>query len=253
MNHFKIKKTDFLTKITFSKSPLNIFDSEDLIYLENILQELKNQEKLKLIIFESDQKVFSAGVDIAEHLPEKAPELIKIFHKLFLTIIDLEIPTLALVKSACLGGGSEFALFCDFVLASENACFAQPEIKLGCFPPLSMAHLSYLTGNKKALELILTGEKISAQEALQAGLINHVFSEEEFEKKAEEFINSITQNSSSVIRTTLRAYKKINYEGLKEKIELSEKVFLEELLKLEDCTEGTNSFLEKRSPAWKDC
>ena len=252
MENIKIEKTDFYAKITFSKPPLNIFNVEDLIYLEKILQELKNQKKLRLIIFESDQKVFSAGVDIADHLPEKAPEVIKAFHKLIFTLIDLEIPTLSLVKSGCLGGGSEFALFCDFVLASENAYFAQPEIKLACFPPLSITHLTYLTGNKKALELILTGEKINAQDALQAGLVNHVFSEVEFGQKSEEFINSITLNSSSIIRTVLRTYKKINYAGLKEKIELAEKVFIEELLKLEDCIEGTKSFLEKRPSVWKD-
>jgi len=252
MEHIKLKQSDYWAKITFSKPPLNIFKKEDLIYLEKILQGLKNQEKLRLIIFESDQKVFSAGVDIADHLPETAPEMIKAFHKLIFTLIDLEIPTLSLVKGACFGGGSEFALFCDFTLASENACFAQPEIKLAYFPPLSMAHLAYLTGNKKALELILTGEKLSAKAALQAGLVNHVFSEEEFDQKADEFINSITKNSSSVIRTTLRAYKKINYASLKEKLELAEKVFLEELLSLEDCIEGTNSFFEKRPPVWKD-
>ena len=251
MEHFKIKKTDFSAKITFSKPPLNIFNTEDLIYLENILQELKNQKNLKLIIFESDQKVFSAGVDISEHLPEKAPALLKAFNNLFITLFESDIPTLALVKSACLGGGSEFALFCDFVLASENAYFAKPEIKLACFPPLAMAHLTYLTGNKKALELILTGEKITAQEALQAGLVNHVFSEEDFDKKSEEFINSITQNSASIIRTTLKTYKKLNYAGLKEKIDLSTKIFREELLTNPDSLEGTESFLEKRLPVWK--
>lgn len=253
MNHIKIEKTEFWAKITFSKPPLNIFDKEDIVFLEKTLQELKNQEKLRLIIFESDQKIFSAGVDVAEHLPEKAAEMLKAFNKLFLTLLDLEIPTLALVKAPSFGGGSEFALFCDFTLASENASFTQPEIKLAFFPPLSLAHLTYLTGNKKALEFILTGEKLSAKDALVAGLVNHVFSEEEFDKKADEFINSITQNSTSVIKTTLKHYKELNYAGLKEKIELSEKIILEKLLKLEDCLEGTKSFLEKRSPVWKDC
>jgi len=253
MEYIKLEQTNFLAKITFSKPPLNIFNTKDLIFLEKTLQELKNQEKLRLIVFESDQKVFSAGVDVSEHLPEKAAEMFKAFHKLFSTLLNLEIPTLSLVKGACFGGGSEFALFCDFAVASENAYFAKPEIKLGCFPPLSMAHLSYLTGNKKALELILTGEKITAQEALQAGLVNHVFSEKEFDQKTEEFINSIAQNSSSVIRTTLKVYKKINYAGLQEKLELADKFFKEELIKLEDYTEGANSFLEKRLPVWKDC
>ena len=253
MNNINIKITDSWAKITFSKPPLNIFSIEDLIFLEKTLQDLKNQKTLRMIIFESDQQIFSAGVDIADHLPEKAPELIKAFHKLIFTMIDLEIPTLALVKSGCFGGGSEFALFCDFVLASENAFFAQPEIKLACFPPLSITHFAYLTGNKKALEIILTGEKLLSKDALAAGLVNHVFSEEEFDLKADKFVNSIIQNSSSVIRTTLNTYKKINYAGLKEKIEFAEKIFLEDLLKLHDYAEGTNSFIEKRVPVWKDC
>lgn len=251
MENIKLEKTDFIAKITFSKSPLNIFNAADLVFLEKILRELQNTKNLKLIVFDSDQKVFSAGIDVAEHLPEKVPAMIKAFNGLFLALAESEIPTLALVKSGCMGGGSEFALFCDFVLASQNAYFAQPEIKLGCFPPLSVAHLPYLTGNKKALELVLTGEKIFAEDALKAGFINHVFSEEEFDQKAEQFITSITSNSYTVIRTTLRAYKKINYADLKEKILLAEKVFLEELITLDDYSEGISSFFEKRPPVWK--
>ena len=253
MNNFIVENKGFYAKITFSKPPLNIFSIEDLAELNKALQNLMNQKDLKLIVFDSNQKVFSAGVNVLDHSPEKAPEVIRVFNDLFLTLMNMEIPTLALVKSGCMGGGSEFVLFCDFVLASENAYFAQPEIKLACFPPLSIAHLGYVTGNKKALELILTGEKISAKDALQAGLVNHVFSEEEFDRKAEEFINSITCNSLSVIKTTLRTFKKLNYAGLKEKIQHTEKVFLEELINLEDYSEGISSFFEKRSPKWKDC
>jgi cyclohexa-1,5-dienecarbonyl-CoA hydratase len=250
MCNIKIEKYEFLARIIFSKPPLNIFNTQDLIDIENILQDLRNQKDLKLIVFESDQKVFSAGVDIEEHLPEKAEAMFMAFHKLFSTLMDLEIPTLSLVKSGCFGGGSELALFCDFTLASTNAFFAHPEIKLGCFPPLSMAHLSYITSRKKALEMILTGEKISAQEALQAGLVNHVFSEEEFDEKTGEFTNSILYNSAAVISATLKAYKKINCQDLKEKLQLADKIFKEEIITLSDYTEGANSFMQKRLPEW---
>ncbi len=252
MTAIKVEKTEFLAKITFSKPPLNIFIAEDLIYLEKILEELKKEKKLKLIVFQSDQKVFSAGVEVKEHLPEKAFQMFDAFHKLFAALLNLEIPTLSLVKSGCFGGGSEFALFCDFTLASTNAYFAQPEIKLGCFPPLSIAHLSSVTGSKKALEFILTGEKITAEAALQAGLVNHVFPEEEFDKKAEEFINSILYNSSAVIRTTLKTYKRINYPEMKKKLELTDKIYREKLMKLPDYKEGADSFMEKRPPVWKE-
>jgi len=250
--NLKINKKEYVAEITFSKPKLNIFDREDLETLNEILKELSQDENLRLIVFKSDQKVFSAGVDIAEHLPKKAAGMLKTFNELFLTLLNLEIPTLALVKGDCYGGGSEFAMFCDFTLATENVNFCQPEIKLGFFPPLSLAHFGYLTGNKKALEMILTGEKLTSSQALRAGLINHVFGEDEFDEKAEEFINSLSQNSTSVIKTTLRLFKKLNYQGIEERIALSEKIILEELINLEDCVEGANSFLEKRLPVWKN-
>jgi len=253
MNCIKLKHYEHFVKITFSKPPLNIFNLEDLIYIEKILLDLKNDKNLKLIVFESDQKIFSAGVDVADHLPQKVGLMMSAFTNLFTSMLNLEIPTLALVKSACFGGGSEFAMFCDFVIASENATFAQPEIKLGCSPPLSLAHISYITGSKKALEMLITGENISAKEALNLGLINYVFSEEEFDAKTEEFINSITSKSASLIKATLKTYKKLHYQGLKEKIETTAKIFAEDLPMLDDYHEGINSFFEKRPPVWTNC
>lgn len=247
----KLEKTEFTAKITLSKPPLNVLDIQDLIELEEILQGLNNQEKLKLIILESDQKVFSAGVNISEHSREKISELLKTFHSVFFTLMDLKIPTLCLVKSGALGGGAELALFCDLVVASKNAYFSHPEIKLGCFPPVSLVSLGQINP-KKALEIILTGEKLTAKQALEAGLINHVFTDEDFKEKTQELINSIISNSSSVILTTLKAFKRTNYTGLKEKLELSEKIYLEELMELEDSKEGIESFLEKRKPVWKE-
>lgn len=251
MQSIKLEKTEFTTKITLSKPPLNILDIQDLIELEKFLQDLNNQEKLKLIILESDQKVFSAGVDISEHSREKISELLKAFHRVFFALMDLKVPTLCLVKSGALGGGAELALFCDLVVASENAYFSHPEIKLGCFPPASLVALGQIN-TKKALEIILTGEKLTAKQALEAGFINHVFTEEEFEEKTQELISSIVSNSSSVTSTTLTAFKKVNYSGLKEKLELSEKIYLEELMELEDSKEGIESFLEKRKAVWKE-
>jgi len=249
----KIQKEEYITRITFSKPPLNIFNIEDLLNLGKVLRELNNQENLKLIIIDSDQKVFSAGVNAADHTQENIVKMLSAFHEVFYAMLDLEIPTMSLVRSACLGGGCEIALFCDFVIASENAVFSQPEIKLGCFPPVSLIHLSQLIGDKKALELILTGNKLSAKEAAQLGLINHACKEEEFEEKSLEFIKSIVSNSPSVMRTTLKAYKNINYKSaIKENLVKAEKIYLEELMQLEDTKEGIQSFLEKRPPVWKN-
>ncbi|OGH99519.1 MAG: hypothetical protein A2104_02510 [Candidatus Melainabacteria bacterium GWF2_32_7] len=250
--HIKLEKEEFVAKITLSKPPLNIFDSEDLIYLQEILKSLNNEENLKLIVIDSNQKVFSAGVNISDHSKDKILRMLGAFHEVFYTMLALSIPTMSLVKSGCFGGGSELALFCDLIIASENACFSHPEIKLGCYPPISLVKLPELVGDKKALELILTGNKVSAYDALDLGMVNYVFKDEEFNQKTQELINSIILNSSSVIKTTLKAYKGIHHSGLKEKLSISEKIYIEELMSLEDAEEGMKSFLEKRLPVWKN-
>jgi len=251
-NNIKLDKQEFIAKITLSKPPLNILNIDDLNYLSKVLGELNNQEKLKLIIIDSNQKVFSAGIDVSDHKKDKAVELLTAFHGVFYQLVSLKIPTLAVVNSGCYGGGFELALFCDFIIASDKADFSLPEIKLGCYPPVALAVLSSLIGNKKALELILTGNKINAENALKFGLINHLFKEDEIDQKTEEFINSIVSNSSSVIKTTVNAFKKINQSDLKEKLYISEKIYIEELIKLEDSEEGIKSFLEKRKPIWNE-
>lgn len=225
MSNIKVIENQATARIILSKPPLNILDTEDLQELSNLLRSLRTG----LITIESDQKVFSAGVNISDHSKEKVSEMLQAFHEVFYEMLDLEIPTISIVRSGCIGGGCELALFSDFVLASKNACFSQPEIKLGCFPPVSMVYFPYIIGNKQALEVILTGNKIFADDALRYGLVNKVFSEEEFDIEANKFINSLINNDINAIKTTIKAYKKLNYNELKEKIKLSEKIYLEEV------------------------
>lgn len=250
MNNIKLIKTAERAKIILSKPSLNILDVEDLVKLSELLDEVRNEPNIKAITIESDQKIFSAGVNVSDHSKENISHMLKTFHNVFFKMLDLQIPTISLVKSGCIGGGCELALFSDFILASEKAYFSQPEIKIGCYPPVSLAYFSYIMGHKKSLEMILTGNKIYARDALYHGLINQVYTENEFDSKTEKFIESITINSSSVIKTTLNAFKKLHYSELREKLELSEKIYLEELMQLEDSQEGIKSFLEKRPPEW---
>ncbi len=250
MNSIQLNKISEFAKITLSKPPLNILDVEDLEKFSKILDEIKKETAIKAIIIESDQKIFSAGIDVRDHSKENVSRMLNSFHKIFFKMFELEIPTISLVKSGCIGGGCELALFCDFVLASEEAYFSQPEIKLGCYPPVSLVYFPYITGNKRSLEMILTGNKVFAQEALKYGLVNQIFPGNEFDLKTKEFLKSLVSNSPSVIKTTIKAYKKLHYSELIEKIKFSEKIYLEELMQLEDAQEGIKSFLEKRQPVW---
>jgi cyclohexa-1,5-dienecarbonyl-CoA hydratase len=252
MKNLKIIQEKQKAGIILSKPPLNILNCEDIKNISCLIKSFGQNNSVKIITFESDQKIFSAGIDILEHTEEKIKEMLLCFRELLFQMMELDTPIISIVKSGCVGGGCEIALFCDFVIASENAWFSHPEIKLGCFPPASMAYLSYITGNKKALEIILTGNKISAQEAFTFGLVNKLFKEEEFEEKSSEFMESLTKLSRSVLSTTIKGYKKLNYSELKEKFSIAEKIYLEELMKLEDYSEGMQSFIEKREPKWKN-
>lgn len=248
----KIIKNSDIATITLDKAPLNILNVEDLIFLKENLISLSNDKSIKIIIFNSASKIFSAGVDITDHTLEKTKQMLKAFHELFLIMYDLEIPTLSVVRGGCYGGGAELALFCDFVIASENAHFTHSEINLGCFPPVSLVLFPYLISNKKALEIILTGNKINAETALDIGLINYIFNEDLLEKEVNNFIKKITQNSRSVNSLTLKAFKNINTKDFKVKLNQAEKIYLDELLKLEDYKEGIESFIDKRKPEWKN-
>ena len=249
MKSIKLIKSPDIARITLSKPPLNILDIADLQELAKIFEDLKYDSTIRAITLESDQKLFSAGVDVSEHNKEKIIEMLEVFHEVFFKMLELDIPTISLVKAGCIGGGCELALFSDMVLASNEAYFSQPEIR--CFPPISLTYFPYITSNKKALEIILTGNKITAENALACNLINQVYSSEEFEQNAEKFVQAIVSNSQSVIKTTLRGYKRLHYGELKKKIKLSENIYLEELMQLEDAEEGLKSFLEKSPPKWR--
>ncbi|MEI7474588.1 MAG: enoyl-CoA hydratase/isomerase family protein [bacterium] len=253
MNNFiKVKKNDNYAIIVLNKPPLNILNIEDLNYLNKMFEDLSNDKDLKLLVLKAEGKAFSAGVSITDHSLENTIPMIIAFHKVFFTLLDLQIPLLSVVKGGCYGGGAELALFSDFVIASEQASFSHSEITLGCFPPVSMVLLPYLTSNKKAIEYIFTGDKINAQTAYEAGLVNHIFKEDTFDEEVNSFIEKITKNSRSVLSLTLKTFKNIHLNEFKEKLIQAEKAYLEELLGLEDYKEGISSFIEKRKPEWKN-
>jgi cyclohexa-1,5-dienecarbonyl-CoA hydratase len=138
------------------------------------------------------------------------------------------------------------------VLATERSTFGQPEIMVGVFPPIAALIFPRIIGRKKAMELILSGKTIGARDALEMGLINRIISEDTLEEEAKEFVDQFARHSAVVLRLT----KKATLDGLCDDVEGGlrriEKIYLEQLMKTEDATEGLRSFLEKRKPVWKD-
>jgi cyclohexa-1,5-dienecarbonyl-CoA hydratase len=251
-NNIHVTVKDGIGEIVFDRPPLNVLNIEMMREIDHALSEFTQDSSIKLIAFKGAGKAFSAGVDVSEHTKDKVNEMIEVFHKIFNILQNTKVPTLALVNGAALGGGCEVATFCDIVLASEQAKFGQPEIKVGVLPPIAAVMFPRLMDRKKAFELILTGDVITASEAQNLGLVNQVFSADEFDEKTAEFINKFTNLSAAVLKITKKSLNQTLGLEYPEAIKNVENLYLNELMTTEDANEGLKAFLEKRQPIWKD-
>ncbi len=232
----------------------NILDQIMMTELQNVLNDFAHNEDLKLIVIEGAGKHFSFGASVEEHKKDLAAMMLKSFHQLFYSIIDLSIPVLAKVSGQCLGGGLELALMCNFIFADKSAKFAQPETILGVFPPPASILLPEKIGYAKAEELIITGKTINAEEAKNIGLINEIFDDKNLlDAGINEWIEkNILPKSASSIRYSVKATRiKLN-QLIKEFLPQLESIYINQLMETHDANEGILSFIEKRKPVWKN-
>ena len=247
----KVTEEEGLAYIELAREPLNVLNIAMMEELNTALDELILRKDLKAVVFHSKGKAFSAGVDVGEHMGDMATRMIEVFHGIFRKMTLVEVPTVALVKGAALGGGCELAIFCDLVLASEKARFGQPEIQVGVFPPIAALEFPNLMHMNKALELVLTGDMVKAKEACEMGLVNQVYSLDEFDEKCQEFLAKLKSLSAPVIRLSKKAVYRGAEGGLMALKDI-EAIYLDELMQTHDAHEGLSAFLEKRKPVWED-
>lgn len=233
----------------------NILDSMMMNELQQRLNSFSSMNHLKLITFEGAGKHFSFGASVEEHTKEKASSMLKQFHSIFYSVLNLSIPTLAKISGQCLGGGMELALICNFLFADKSAKLGQPEINLGVFAPPASILLPIKLGSARAEELLLTGKSISAEEGKEIGLINHIFEDKTaLEVGTNEWIEkNILPKSASSLRYAVSASRTIFAHLVQKMLPAAENLYLHGLMETEDANEGVNSFLEKRKPVWKNC
>ncbi len=240
-----------VARLTFKRPPLNVLNIAMMREVNSALDSF-DHATAKVLVIAAEGKAFSAGVDVAEHTADKVGEMIEVFHGIFRRLDRLDVPTLAIVQGAALGGGCEVALFCDMVLASDKAKFGQPEIKVGVFPPIAAVILPRLVSRAKALELLLTGDTIDAAEAHRLGLVNQVVPVDQLTAAANELIGKFTSLSGVVLQMTRRAARLGGQGTFAEALNQVESLYLSDLMKTHDANEGLTAFLEKRAPVWKD-
>lgn len=253
-NSITLNIEDRIGRIGFARPPLNIFNIAMMREIGAAVNECLSNRELAAIVFEAvpEARAFSAGVAVEEHVEETVYQMLESFHNIFRMLEQGAKPTLAVVDGAALGGGCELVAACDIVIASKRSRFGQPEIKLGVFPPVAALLLPRIIGEKRARELVLTGELIDAEEALRLGLVSYVVESGELAGKTQELLAKFRELSAPALEATRRALDMSRGETFDEALKKVEDLYLNELMKTEDAREGVSAFMEKRKPEWRN-
>ncbi len=235
--------------ITLARPPVNVLDLATLRALTSLVDDAATRPELRVVLLRSALNgVFSAGMDVADHAPARAPEMLDAVHALLVALDALPQSTVAVVDGRCRGGAVELLLVCDAVYATSRSDFAFPEIDVGCFPPAAVALLPSRVG-KAAAEIILTGVTLSAAEAERLGLLTRVV--EEPEAAAREYAQRVASKSAAVVALARRALREADGLDLAKRLRHAESIYREDLLRTEDAAEGVSAFLARRKPSWK--
>lgn len=242
---------DGLASIVVDRAPFNVLDIPTMEEINAALDACAADPRVKLLtITGAGEKAFSAGVEVADHTPDKVERMIEVFHGIFRRLQHLPFPSVALVNGAALGGGMELAIGCDMILAAAGAKFGQPEIKLAVFPPIAAVLLPRLVSPARAMEIVLGGENFSAEEALSMGLVNRVFPRESFRADTQGFVQPYLHLSTAALRSARKAMRAAVDHPFEGALQAAETIYLHELMQTNDAKEGLNAFLEKRKPVW---
>lgn len=248
----KFKLEGEVAHLRLDRPQQNLLNERMLMEVAAGINSVSEKREIKLILLDSEGKTFSGGIELGEYTQRRVFQLLDAFHIAFAAMLDTSKPVLVVVNGPAFGGGAELAALGDLVIATPNAKFAQPEIKLGAFPPLAAAVLPYILGPKLALELVLTGEAMSAERAREVGLVNWLVPEDKLVEKVDDVVARVTAQSGPVLTMAKKAILGSLGLPLREGVRNSMKVFLNELADLEDSQEGLRALVEKRAPKWKN-
>ncbi len=253
---FIIVEPDFQPNIALVRlnrpKELNALNLQLMLEMKQALADLDENEEVHCIIITGNEQAFAAGADIKQMENRNPIDLLKIDQfETWDQIRKTKKPIIAAVSGFCLGGGCELAMTCDMIIASESAKFGQPEIKLGIMPGAGgTQRLTRAVGKALAMEMVLTGKFLSAEEALKAGLVNKVVPEEVYLDEAVKLAKEIALLSPVAVRLAKESVLKAFDSGLQEGLYFERKNFYL-CFASNDQKEGMKAFVEKRKPDFK--
>jgi cyclohexa-1,5-dienecarbonyl-CoA hydratase len=241
-----------VARLTLNNPPYNVLTVPLMREMAEAIESLGGHGGIKAIRLDSSQKTFSAGISLEDSKSDRVFQTLDAFTHIFESIRETSKPLIVVVNGPAIGAGSELVAFGDMVIATPKAKFAQPEVKLGIFPPFASVMLPQVIGPKKAYELILTGEALTAEQALSYGFVNRLVPESQLEKTVAEVVARICEFSAPVLEMTKKVIGGSIGLHLDEAMKQSHNIYLNELMALEDAQEGLRAVLEKRKPVWRN-
>jgi len=255
-NNILIEQKDTIAIITINRpNQLNALNKETILELSDVFKSIEGNKSIRAIILTgSGEKAFVAGADIKEFFEfdvDQGKQLSAHGHKILFDLVEKSTtPVIAAVNGFALGGGLELAMSCHFRVVSDNAKLGLPEVTLGVIPGYGgTQRLAQLVGKGRAMEMIMTAKMISAQEAVNYGLANHVVPQDQLLSTCLDIATKIARNSSTAIAGAINAVNagfKHGVNGFETEINEFGKCF-----GTPDFVEGTTAFIEKRKPAFK--
>src|SRR5205823_1560814 len=236
----KLRSDGGVVRMTLNRPEHNLLNEAMLREMADGIGYAGERDDIKLIVLDSACKVFCGGIEVGEYTSQRVFQMLDAFHSAFTGILEAAKPVICVVNGPAIGG-AELAAFGDMVIATPKARLAQPEVSIGVFPPLASTILPYLVGPKKALELVLTGEPVTAERALEMGLINRLVPEADLEKSVNDLVARIAGHSAPVLTMAKKAILSGMGLSLRDGMKQSMSIFLNELYRLEDSQEGLHA------------
>jgi enoyl-CoA hydratase/carnithine racemase len=250
--HIRVLDDGPITRVTLSRPDKR--NALSLAMMDELLTALRKvPAETAVVIVDAEGPVFSAGHDLSEMVGREAEfygRLFEVCTELMLALHALPQPVIAQVQGTATAAGCQLVAACDLAVASENARFATPGVKVGLFCSTPMVPVTRVVGRRRALQMLLTGEPIGARTALDWGLVNEVVAPDDLDHAVEALAHTMLQFSSHVIALGKRAfYAQVDRD--EESAYAESRVVMAANAADEDAQEGFTAFLEKRDPTWK--
>ena len=255
MKYLNLTIEKSIANISLKRSPINAFSINFLNEILITLKEVNNKKDvLAVMVSSSIPNIFCAGLDLDILIDKPILEVRKFLELLYIELWDTQYnmnkPTIAVIDGAARGGGMTLAISCDIIIASDKASFGYPEIDLGLLPAIHFNHLPKIVGRYRAFDLLFSGRKFDADEALSMGLINKKVPRANLLDEATKIATVFTNKSPTAIKLGRAAFMRTNDLDYRRGVANAVEDFCNAAM-TPDAQEGLKAFLEKRKPSWE--